>query len=102
MSIRAVNSKQFNIVEGPMGTVLQARMGKRAIGSLSWFPGKPRYDHPTIDGGMIHKVFVKEQYRRQGVATAMLEEARRRHPDQDIRHSPAATPDGKAWSQARP
>lgn len=82
--------------------VLQARLGKRPIGSLSWFPGTPQYDNNNIDGGIIHQVFVKEQYRRQGVATAMLEEARRRHPEKDIRHGNALTEDGKAWAKARP
>lgn len=89
--------------KGSMGTAVSATdlRTQRPVGSLSWYPGKPTYSQ-DIDGGVIHKVTVDPEHRRQGVATAMLEAARSWNPGSDIRHSKTLTKDGAAWSQARP
>jgi GNAT superfamily N-acetyltransferase len=67
--------------------------GKRLAGALSWFNSGD--DHQ----GEIHKVFVHPRFDREGVATAMLDYARRHFPEDDIHHSQALTDDGKAWSE---
>lgn len=106
MSQSVLSSRQFRIVEPTdpfsRGTAVQAYRGKKLVGTLQWGRGTPKYDHPTIDGGIITRVVVHKSYRRQGVGTQMLETARQLYPDSDIRHSGALTEDGKAWSSARP
>jgi GNAT superfamily N-acetyltransferase len=52
--------------------------------------------------GEISSVKVSGPHQRKGVASAMLDYAREQHPDLNIRHSRALTPDGRAWSEARP
>lgn len=81
----------------------------RRIGSLSYFGGKvDRNDDGTpddrsnINGGVIHKVYVSPQFRRKGIASAMLDFARERHPEREIRHSGALSDDGRAWKEAKP
>jgi GNAT superfamily N-acetyltransferase len=71
----------------------------RGVGYLSWFPGKPRHNGSSIDGGVIHKVQVSPQHQRRGLASAMLAFARERNPDLDIRHSTALTDEGRAWAE---
>ena len=91
---------------GEMGTSIIARTtnkqgqpGKR-IGRLSWYPGKPTYESKNIDGGVIASAYVSKQFRRKGIASAMLDYARAVHPERDIRHSDALYPDGAAWAAA--
>ena len=71
----------------------------RGVGYLSWFPGKPKHNGSSIDGGVIHKVQVSPQHQRRGLASAMLAYARERNPDLDIRHSNALTDEGRAWAE---
>lgn len=102
---RASEHVENGVVVTPEGiSMVHARdlRTRETVGSLSWFSGKPQYDSTTIDGGVIHKVFVRDENRRQGIATAMLNAARKWNPDRDIRHSNALTEDGKAWAKARP
>lgn len=70
------------------------------VGSLSYFGGRPEYSGSNTDGGVIYKVGVKPRHQRAGLATAMLDFARRAHPDHDVRHSSALSDDGAAWRQA--
>ena len=67
-----------------------AYRGKRAVGKLS------------VDrvAGAVHEVFVRPDYRRRGVASQMLDHARRVYPD--LQHSTALHPDGAAFAKARP
>ena len=81
----------------------------RRIGSLSWFGGKidrkedgTPDDRSNINGGVIYKAYVSSQFRRKGVASAMLDFARERYPDKEIRHSKALSDDGRAWSENKP
>ena len=68
--------------------------GHRPVASLSWH-------HKT---GEIRGLFTDPQHQRQGIATAMLGEARRvagetrgvTHP----RHSPQRTKSGEAWARS--
>lgn len=73
----------------------------QGVGYLSWFGGQPRHDNNNIDGGVIYKVQVSGPHRRRGVASAMLDFAREKHPEQDIRHSNALSDDGRAWSEKK-
>ena len=73
------------------------------VGSLHWefdtdasgqpLPWKPR----DFDPGRIGYVEVAPEYRRQGVATALLEAARQWDPS--VHHSDNLTPDGRAWAE---
>lgn len=83
-------------------------VGKR-IGALTWYPGQVRKnedgsydDSSSVNGGVIHGVHVSTQFRRKGIASAMLDFARERYPEKEIRHSSALSPEGAAWSQAKP
>jgi GNAT superfamily N-acetyltransferase len=83
-------------------------IGKR-IGYLNYFGGSiDRHpdgsidDRSNINGGVIHKAFVSSQFRRKGLASAMLDFARARDPKKQIRHSRLLTDDAKAWSQQHP
>ena len=83
-------------------------IGKR-IGFLSYFGGKVDRDEQgnpddrtNTNGGMIYKAYVSRQFRRKGLASAMLDFARERHPEKEIRHSGALSDDGKAWAQNKP
>jgi ribosomal protein S18 acetylase RimI-like enzyme len=85
-----------------------AGLGRR-VGSLSFFGGKiDRNEDGTIDdrsninGGRIHKVYVSSQFRRKGIASAMLDFARERYPDKEVRHSNALSDDGRAWAEKKP
>jgi GNAT superfamily N-acetyltransferase len=105
---------RYSLDEEYRGLIVARRLtpagtpGRRA-GTLSWFggvidrkgDGTPD-DRSNVNGGTIYKVFVSVPHRRKGVASAMLDFARERHPDQQIRHSNALSPDGAAWKQARP
>lgn len=79
------------------------------IGTLTWYPGQVRKkedgsydDSSNVNGGVIHGVHVSTQFRRKGIASAMLDFARERHPQKEIRHSGALTDDGRAWSENTP
>jgi ribosomal protein S18 acetylase RimI-like enzyme len=75
----------------------------QGAGYLSWFGGNP--DKEGRDGntspGTIYKVHVAEQHRRRGLASAMLDFARERYPEMDIRHSTALTEDGRSWAEKK-
>jgi GNAT superfamily N-acetyltransferase len=73
-----------------------------AIGSLSFFGGKPQHDGSNTDGGVIYKTIVRPRHQRRGVATAMLEFARHLNPEADVRHSNALSEEGAAWARATP
>jgi ribosomal protein S18 acetylase RimI-like enzyme len=64
--------------------------GKR-VGVLSWY-GR----------GDIAQAYVSKQFRRKGIASAMLDYARAKYPDKNIHHSPALSPDGAAWAESHP
>lgn len=76
-------------------------VGKRC-GYLSWFGGTPEYNGDNIDGGVIYKVYVSQQHRRKGVATALLNVARDMFPEKDIRHSSALSGAGVDFAAATP
>lgn len=68
------------------------RSSGRKVGQLLW---SDHSDPPTISN-----INVLKRHQRKGVASAMLEHARQYEPD--LAHSHARTPDGRAWSAARP
>lgn len=68
--------------------------GKK-IGHLMWAKAGTEQELPTVS-----RVDVLTRHRRKGVASAMLEHARQYEPD--LQHSHARTPEGQAWSAARP
>jgi GNAT superfamily N-acetyltransferase len=70
------------------------RSSGRKVGQLIW--EKAREDIPPT----VASVDVLTRHRRKGVASAMLEHARQYEPD--LAHSHARTPDGRAWTAARP
>ena len=83
-------------------------VGKR-IGGLSWYPGEVRKkedgsydDSSNVNGGVIHGVHVSTQFRRKGLASAMLDYARARYPEKEIRHSSALSDEGRAWADKKP
>lgn len=53
-------------------------------------------------GGIIGNIHVREGYRRQGIATAMLNYAQIKNPDLTFEHSDSLTGDGLAFAKARP
>lgn len=73
-------------------TITASSPSGRNAGYLMWEkPGDHNGNTPTITS-----VKVSGQYRRKGVATAMLQHAREYVPD--LQHSHALTDDGKAWT----
>lgn len=83
-------------------------VGKR-IGVLTWYPGQVRKkedgsydDSSNVNGGVIHGVHVSRQFRRKGLASAMLDYAREKYPEKEIRHSNALSEDGQAWAANKP
>ena len=74
----------------------------RRVGYLTFFPGEAKYDGQDIDGGVIWKAYVSSQFRRKGLATAMLDFARHSRPEKDIRHSSLLSDDAKGWAAATP
>lgn len=62
------------------------------------------YGKDAITPGEIDKIEVAEKFRRQGVATGLLEEARRLSTvDENVPyvvHSASRTPDGEAWAKS--
>ena len=101
LNTTANNMVEARIAPKPATEEGTYRPGRR-VGAMTWFGGQPRYDGSNIDGGAIHKVFVSGPHRRKGVATAMLDFARERYPEQDIRHSSALSEDGAAWAASTP
>lgn len=80
-------------------TVTASTASGKNVGYLMWS------DHGTDkdlnrDVPAIDSVRVNKPQQRKGIASAMLEHARSIEPD--LRHSVARTPEGKAWSEARP
>lgn len=89
------NGERFFITPSPVrGGVLAWLDGEatetpdRSIGNLSWFPR---------DGEII-AVRVDPEYRRMGIARAMLDLARQIDPR--VHHSERLSADGEAWSKA--
>jgi GNAT superfamily N-acetyltransferase len=85
----------------------QNKLG-RTIGALTWFGGNidrtPEGeidDRSNINGGRIFKVRVSKQFQRKGIASAMLDYARMRKPEHEIRHSGALTDEGRAWAEKK-
>lgn len=71
---------------GTTGGRVVAYQGMSTVGSIEW-----------VDG-VITSVWVARGYRRQGVATRLLEHARALTPG-GVQHSTLLTDDGAAWSQ---
>jgi len=67
---------------------VEAHVGSERVGFLYWYPATAE----------IGEVKVEEGYRRQGIATKMLEYARQIEPN--LEHSDTLTDDGRAWMQA--
>jgi GNAT superfamily N-acetyltransferase len=65
------------------------------VGNLSTWRG-------PSGGREVFKVRVSEEHRRQGVASAMLDLARKYDPDLAHSGDVALSPDGKKWAAARP
>jgi 8-oxo-dGTP pyrophosphatase MutT (NUDIX family)/GNAT superfamily N-acetyltransferase len=74
--------------------------GRRA-GVLTWFGGKHDPENPSTTHGVIHKVIVSAPHRRKGLASAMLDFAREKNPNDSIAHSTALSDDGRAWSEKK-
>jgi ribosomal protein S18 acetylase RimI-like enzyme len=53
----------------------------------------------STSAGELREIEVKEGYRRQGIATALWQEAARRWSDISLRHSELRTRDGDAWAK---
>lgn len=71
------------------------RMGRRAIGALEVVAD---YESPSGELVMrIAGVYVRPEFRRQGIATTMLSAARAHH---EVVHSAERTDDGDAWMAA--
>jgi GNAT superfamily N-acetyltransferase len=67
------------------------------VGSIDYehfhFPG-----HTTPHNIKVHDIQVPEEHRRKGVATALMGELERRHPDVPVDHGDR-TPEGRAWAE---
>lgn len=74
----------------PNSRWLDRRARTQEIGALEFLQ-----DSDTIDWIWVHP-----NYRRRGVATGMLEQARLLFPD--LAHSDNLSEDGMAWANARP
>lgn len=79
---------------------------KKPVASFTWFGGTPTEadlaSNSTTAPGTIYKVIVKPAHQRKGIASAMLDFARERNPQSQIRHSAALSPEGKAWAEKKP
>lgn len=62
-----------------------------AVGSLDYFPPKRSNGRIAIDNLLVHS-----DHRRRGVASALMDEVQRRHPDASIDHG-ERTNAGKLW-----
>jgi len=51
-------------------------------------------------GGTVGNVHVREDYRRQGIASAMLDYAKKKNPDLSFEHSSNLTSDGVSWANS--
>ena len=97
--------------------IVGAFLGERQVGSLSWHDPQPAREvwggRRNPDGSIesvliprpatpeiVRKVVVHPDHRRRGVATAMLDAARMRHPA--LMHSDNESAEGAAWAKARP
>lgn len=111
--IEGKDGRQYRLQEGVWREITAHTIGPKndpnkkptpqsRIGMLTYFGGKPTYDGSNVDGGVIHKVSVRPRHQRNGVATAMLDFARERNPDKDVRHSNVLSEDGAAWAAATP
>ena len=77
-------------------TMLRCYLDGKIIGHMRWL--SKDYKRPPGKAGEITYVFVDPEYQRRGIATKMLEMARREDPR--VHHSNVLTGDGTAWSQA--
>ena len=99
----------YPVTRGDEGEILhptsrEAR--KKPVASLTWFGGTPTEEdlssRSNTTPGTIYKAIVKPAHQRKGIATAMLNYARERHPEAQIRHSNALSPEGRAWAERTP
>lgn len=88
---QALASRIAFLYDGRRGRI-SALDGPHEIGYMLWDT-----DHLGRYRGEILSVYVSVSYRRLGVATLMLREARRRSRTK-IRHSPSRTSAGDAWA----
>jgi GNAT superfamily N-acetyltransferase len=72
---------------------LKAFVDGTMVGHLIWMTRPER--HWSV--GEVVSIEVEPEYRRRGIATAML--ARARQDDPTVHHGPVQTEDGAAWSQ---
>jgi GNAT superfamily N-acetyltransferase len=94
----------YPISKNESGEILHpTASNKRPVASLSWFGGRPTEEdlqgRSNTSPGTIYKAIVKPAHQRRGLATAMLEHARQLHPESQIRHSGALSPEGRAWAE---
>ena len=97
-NISPVQFGNYTIAHDPLRyrTVTAQTPGGKTVGYLMWDKPADWNNHtPTISSVRVNK-----PQQRKGIATAMLEHARQYEPD--LQHSHARTPDGRAWTQARP
>lgn len=70
----------------------------KTVGFLSW--NNDAEHNPEHVKNTVHRVQVLKKHQRRGIASALLEHARQINPE--LQHSHARTPEGQAWSAARP
>lgn len=87
------NGRSF--MEGGPKSIRTTTKGGKVVGQLLWNHGEREDGQPHVSD-----VTVNKQQRRKGIASAMLDHARSIVPD--LQHSHARTPDGRAWSAAKP
>lgn len=97
----------YPVTRGEEGEIVHPKDArKKPVASLTWFGGKPTEEdlssRSNTAPGTIYKAIVKPAHQRKGIATAMLDYARELHPESQIRHSGALSPEGKAWAERHP
>jgi GNAT superfamily N-acetyltransferase len=99
----------YPVTKGPEGEIVHPTdraATKKPVASLTWFGGTPTeadlQTRSNTTPGTIYKAIVKPAHQRKGIATAMLNYARELHPESQIRHSGALSPEGQAWAERTP
>jgi GNAT superfamily N-acetyltransferase len=89
---------------GRLGCSVIALCDLVAVGSIRWWGGgDDDDDDPDNNAGLIGFLHVGEQWRRQGIANALLAAANAYAEHHDLarpRHSPVRSPEGAAWAAA--